>query len=244
MSSKKEDQKVEVVDEKVVVSTTPSSSSPSFIEDPLSEVENVYEKYKKQINVVATALLIAVAGFVGWKYYIGSQEEEAQTQMFQSVYYFEADSLSKALNGDGNYPGLLEIADSYGLTKAGNLAKFYVGTAYLKQGKFEEAISYLSDFSSSDLLVQARAYSLIGDANMELKKFGEAEDFYKKSASHKPNKEFTPSYLLKLGLAQEKNNNLEGALESYSKILEQYPNSAAANDAKRLKGLVESQLGK
>ena len=35
--------------------------------------------------------------------------------------------------------------------------------AYLKQGKFELARLYLEDFSSSDLLIQARAYSLVGD---------------------------------------------------------------------------------
>ena len=39
----------------------------------------------------------------------------------------------------------------------------YAGVSYLKQGKFELARLYLEDFSSSDLLIQARAYSLVGD---------------------------------------------------------------------------------
>jgi len=242
MSSKKEETKETIVEVKESIDMP--SSVESFIEDPLAQVEDVYSKYKKQLNLVASVVLGAIAVFVGWKYYIGEQEKEANTQMFQAVYYFEADSLAKALNGDGNYPGLLEIADDYGLTPSGNLAKFYVGTALLKQGKFEEAIGYLKGFSSNDLLIQARAYSLIGDANMELKQYDEAVSFYDKASNYKPNKEFTPSYMLKLALAQEKASKLDEALETYNEILNQYPNSSASNDAKRSKGYVEALLNK
>lgn len=241
MSSNKEEQKTTVQE---VTETEKDSALASFIEDPLVHTENFYEKYKKAINAAGTVVLAAAVLFAGWKYYSESQEKEAQSQMFQAVYYFEADSLAKALNGDGNYPGLIEIADNYGLTKSGNLAKFYVGVAYLKQGKFEEAIQYLDGFSSNDLLVQARAHSLVGDAKMELKDYESAAKYYEKAASYKPSKEFTPSYLLKLGLAQEKSNNLEGALATYTELIDKYPNAAANTDAKRNKGLVESALGK
>jgi len=241
MASPKEESKETIVE---VKESAAAHAVESFIEDPLAQVEDAYSKYKKPLNFIGSAILAVVVLFVGYKYYVGTQEEEANTQMFQSVYYFEADSLAKALNGDGNYPGLIEIADDYSLTPSGNLAKFYVGTIYLKQGKFEEAISYLKGFSSNDLLVQARAYSLIGDANMELKQYEEAVSYYSKASNYKPNKEFTPVYLSKLGLAQEKATKLEDALETYSTIVDQYPNSAAANDAKRNKGLVEAQLGK
>lgn len=242
MSSQKEETKEPIVEVKETIES--HSAIESFIEDPLSQAEDVYSKYKKQISIAAYVIIGAVSAFVGWKWYVGTQEKEANAQMFQAVYYFEADSLAKALNGDGNYPGLVEIADDYSLTPSGNLAKFYVGTALLKQGKFEEAIGYLKGFSSSDLLVQARAYSLIGDANMELKQYEEAVSYYAKASDYKPNKEFTPTYLLKLGLAQEKANDLDAALETYNTILDKYPNSSASNDAKRAKGYVESLLGK
>ncbi len=242
MSSNKEEVKSPIVEVKEVVEAP--TAFDNFIEDPLSQAENVYSKYKNLLTVVGGGLLVAVLAFGVWKYYISSQEVDARTQMFQAVYYFEADSLDKALKGDGNYPGLNEIADDYGMTPSGNLAKFYVGTALLKQGKFEEAIESLKSFSSNDLLVQARAYSLIGDANMELKQYEEAVGFYDKAADYKPNKEFTPTYLLKKGLAQEKAADLEGALETYTSLLSDYPNSMAATDAKRSQGLVEALLGK
>lgn len=242
MSSNKEEIKNPIVEVKEAIETP--SAFENFIEDPLSNAETVYSKYKKLINVVGTSVVVVLAAFVGWKYYIGSQESDAKTQMFQAVYYFEADSLTKALNGDGNYPGLVEIADDYGMTPSGNLAKFYVGVAFMKQGKFEEAIGYLKSFGSSDLLVQARAYSLIGDAYMELNQFEDAVSYYGKAVGYKPNKEFTPIYMLKKGLAQEKSGDLEGALETYNSLLEKYPNSVAATDAKRNQGVVESLLNK
>ncbi len=240
MSTNKEEQKVPV---QIPVKEKESALN-TFIEDPIVQAESFYEKNKKTFNILSSVVLGAVVLFAGWKYYSDSQEQEASSQMFQAVYYFEADSLNKALNGDGNHLGLLEIADEYGLTKSGNLAKFYIGVSYLKQGKFEEAIESLKGFSGGDLLVQARAYSLIGDANMELKQFDEAANYYQKAADYKPTKEFTPSYLLKLGLAQEKSGDLEKALETYNSLVDQYPNSQSANDAKRSKGFVESALSK
>src|SRR5690606_28229546 len=112
--------------------------------------------------------------------------------------------LSLALNGKGGNEGLLSIADNYSNTKAGKLANFYAGVALLKEGNFDEAISRLKNFSSSDLLLQARAYALIGDAYMEKGEFKEAISYYKRAADYKSNQYFTPGYLLKLGLASNK----------------------------------------
>lgn len=241
MATTKEEQKIPVQD---INTTDKDSALSSFIEDPLLNAESFFEKNKKIISVALTVFTVAVVLYAGWKWYIQSQTEEAETASFQAVYYFEADSLNKALNGDGNNIGFLDIVDSYGLTPTGNLAKFYVGVIYLKQGKFEEAIESLKAFGSNDLLVQARAYSLIGDAYTELKQFEDAVSYYEKAANYKPNKEFTPTYLLKLALAQEKSNNLESALTTYNTILEDYPNTPASNDAKREQGRIESLLGK
>jgi TolA-binding protein len=160
--------------------------------------------------------------------------------LFQAVYYFESDSLNKALNGDGNNLGLIDIASDYQFTKAGNIANFYAGCALLKQGKFEDAISYLKSFGSNDILVQARAYSLTGDAYLELEDYENAISYYKKASEWKPTKEFTPDYLMKLGLASNLNKDYEAAAKAYKKIIDEFPNSQKINEAKKYKGLNES----
>ena len=202
------------------------------------------EKNGKILAIIGGALLFAVLAFVGYKYYTKSQNEEAQNAMFNAVHLFEADSLKKALKGDGNSLGLVEIADSYSGTDAGNLACYYAGAAYLKQGKFDDAISYLERFSASDLLVQGRAYVLTGDAYMEKGDFEKAASYYKKGANYEPNKFFTPMYLMKLGLASEKMKDYAAASEAYGKIEDQYPTSQQAADAKKYKAMVDELAGK
>jgi TolA-binding protein len=213
--------------------------SPEVLQERLnSSVEFVKDNKNTFIYIVGAVALI-IGGFFFYKYYQSTQNIDAQKSMFQAVYYFEADSLNKALNGDGKNPGLKSIADDYSGTKAGNLANYYVGAIYLKQGKFDEAIQYLSSFSAEDLAVQARAYSLIGDANLEKNNLDEAIKYYDKAVNHHPNKEFTPRYLLKLALAAELKKDNSKAVEAYDKIINEYPLAQEINDAKKYKALLE-----
>jgi tetratricopeptide (TPR) repeat protein len=216
--------------------------NPDALRERLSKTESFIENHPTLFLVIGGVLALAIAGFFGYRYYVDNQDAEAQQEMFQAIYYFEADSLSRALNGDGNNYGLLDIIDNYSLTGAANLAKYYAGMAYLKQGNFEEAIDYLSDFSASDGLVQARAYSLIGDAHMELGNYKEAANHYEKAANYKPNKFFSPQYLTKAALAYEQMGDNNSALKAYDKIIEEFPSATDVQQAQkqkmRLEGLV------
>ncbi|GEO04239.1 hypothetical protein AAE02nite_19030 [Adhaeribacter aerolatus] len=202
---------------------------------------------KKNRNVLLGLFAVIAAAVVGGLLFYNfrsSQNEEAQAAMFQAVHYFEADSLNVALKGDGQHEGFVAIADEYGSTKAGNLAKFYAGVAYLKQGKYQEALNYLEDYKSDDLILQGRALSLQGDAQMELGKKQEAAELYMKAANYKANEFFSPQYLLKAGMAYEESNNYNGAVEAYDKIINSYPNAAEVTDAKKYKARAELLAGK
>ena len=203
--------------------------------DPLDRAEDLFRNNIKLLGYITAAVLAVGAAVALFMYYRGTQNEEAQKELFPAVYEFEADSLNKALKGNGNHLGLIQIADDFSGTDAATQAEFYIGAAYLKQGKFQEAIDHLEKFNAGDALVQARAYSLIGDAYSELNKTDEAISWYKKASEHQPNKQFTPVYLFKLGIAQEKAKDFAGAKETYSKIAENYPESSEAAEAKKLK---------
>lgn len=214
--------------------------NPEALQEKLEGIEHWAEKNLKLLAIVVGVVILAVGGFFAFRYYVDQQDGVAQKEMFQAIRYFEADSLNLALNGDGNNLGFLQIIDDYSLTKAGNLANFYTGVIYLKQGKFPLAIFHLEDFSSDDLLVQARAYSLIGDAYMEQKKYDEAARYYDKASAYKPNKEFTPTYLMKAALAYEKSNDMEKAKAAYQTIIDKYFDSSEVQNAKKYKAKLEA----
>ena len=206
------------------------------------KVEGAEHWIERNPNIVFGVLgviLVIVGGYFGYRYWMGGQEEEAQKEMFQAVRYFEADSLNLAMDGDGNNLGFKQIADDYSMTPAGNLAHFYAGAICLKQGKYQLAIFYLDQFKSNDQLIQARAYSLIGDANMEQKKYEEAAAYYSKAADYKTNKYFTPTYLMKAALAYEKLNQNDKAIKAYQRVIDEYWDSSDFQNARKLKARLE-----
>jgi tetratricopeptide (TPR) repeat protein len=214
--------------------------NPEVIAEKVTGIEQWIEHNPKVVFGVLGALILVVGGYFGWRYYVDTQDEQAQREMFQAVRYFESDSLNLALEGDGNNLGFKQIVEDYGMTPAGNLANFYAGAICLKQGKYPLAIVYLDDFKADDQLVQARAYSLIGDAYMEQKKYEEAGTYYDKAANHKPNKFFTPTYLMKAGLAFEKANQKEKAIKAYQRVIDEYWESTDYQNARKFKARLET----
>ncbi len=214
--------------------------NPEAIAEKVKGVEHWIEDNPKIVFGVLGALVLLVGGFFGYRYYVGTQEKIAQKEMFQAVHYFEADSLDLALKGDGNNLGFEQIIDDYGMTDAANLANYYAGAISLKQGKFQLAIFYFEDFSSNDILIQPRAYSLIGDAYMELKDYESAAKYYNKASNYKPNKFFTPTYLMKEALAYEKLNKNEKAAAVYQKIIDEFWDSGEYQNARKFKARLET----
>ncbi|MFC2126445.1 tetratricopeptide repeat protein [Bacteroidota bacterium] len=218
--------------------------SSEALAEQLSKSERFVEENKTLVFGLLGAIMLAITGYFVFNYYINNQNEQAQIDMFQAVYYFEGDSLNKALNGDGNNYGFLDIIDNYGITSTANLAHFYAGAIYIKQGDFETAIEHLKKFSAQDIAIQARAYSLIGDANMELGNYNKAATQYLKAANDNANEFMSPQYLEKAGLAYERMMDYESATECYSKIVDNYTKSTEYQNARKQKARLESLASK
>ena len=105
--------------------------NPEALQEKVLGIEHWIESNPKIVFGVVGALLLVVAGYFGYRYYIGNQDAQAQKEMFQAIRYFEKyidsgnDSLNVALKGDGNNLGFVDIMEDYSLTKAGKLANFY-----------------------------------------------------------------------------------------------------------------------
>ena len=218
--------------------------SAEVLQQEINKAEGFLKSNQKLLAIIGGAIVVAVLGFFAYNYWADSQNQEAQVAMVDATFAYEADSLNQALNGIGGGDGMLVVAEDFGSTKAGNLASFYAGTALMKQGKFDEAVEHLSNFSSSDLVLQGKAYALIGDAYMEKGDAGEAIAFYKKAASHQSNKFLTPGYLMKLALAQETAEDNSAAIKTYEALVQDYPAATETINAKKYKAMLEATPAK
>jgi tetratricopeptide (TPR) repeat protein len=197
----------------------------------MHKAEDFYQKNKNVINYGLIAVVAVVGGFFAYNRFIKApNEQKAQEAAFTAQHYFAVDSFKLALNGDGNNYGFLEVINKYGGTKAGNLAKYQAGVSYVKMGEFQKGIDLLKDFKANDLVVQAMAYGITGDAYMELGKDAEAIEFYKKAGGYNENDLTSPLYLMRAGLALEKNSKNDEAIQVYKSIKEKYPTSPEARD--------------
>mmetsp|Transcript_7671 Transcript_7671/g.17640 ORF Transcript_7671/g.17640 Transcript_7671/m.17640 type:complete len:215 (-) Transcript_7671:817-1461(-) len=213
--------------------------------DSVQQVTARIKRYQRRLYMMGLLALVGISGFFFFQYYQRQQNDVAQNEMFQAVYYFEQETFDKALHGDGTCVGLLDIVQEYRFTQAANLAHFYIGVSYMRQKDYTRAIQHLRKFKSKDWLLQARAWSLIGDAHTEDEDYPLATTYYMKAVNYQPNPIFTPIYLSKAALAYEANKDYKAALNCYQHIIQKFPKAMQYGEAckhvARLKTLTSEQ---
>jgi tetratricopeptide (TPR) repeat protein len=208
-----------------------SETGVESLENALTRTERYIESNQKSLTIIVLAIIVVVGGYLGYKkLYLAPMEDKAQSQIFAAEQYFEKDSFKLALNGDGNYLGLLDVIDKYGPTKTANLAYYYAGISYRGLGKYQEAITYLKKFNAGDLIVTPIAFGAIGDCYVELNNLSEGVDYYEKAANYRDNEFSSPLFLKKAGVVYESMKKYDKALELFQRIKEKYPKSTEARD--------------
>ena len=216
---------------------------------PKAENEIVVDRAKdfwssngRSIMIVGAALVLLIGGFFAYKNFISEpKEKKAAEAIFKAEEYYRMDSLQLALKGDGQFAGFERVISQYGGTKAGNMAKYYAGSIYLKNGDLNNAVKYLKDFSTDADQVQARAYKLLGDAYADQGKNSDALDNYKKAARAFEDDQMNSSEYLFMAayFADRVVNDKKQATELYKELKKKFPRSNFAQEADRYLG----QLG-
>ncbi|MBN2480149.1 MAG: tetratricopeptide repeat protein [Bacteroidales bacterium] len=196
------------------------------VENALTRTEKYIEENQKSLSIIILAIIVFVGGYLGYKkLYLEPANMEAHAAMYIAEQYFEADSFSLALMGDGANFGILDIIDEYGMTSAANLAHYYAGICYLRMGQYEDAIEHLKDFDTDDILVASIALGDIGDCYAELGDYKKALTYYLKAGQRKKNSFTSPIFLRKAGIIYEEIEDFDKALEIYQTIKSEYPES-------------------
>ena len=198
--------------------------------EAVSITEAFFDKYKKQILYGIAAIVIIAAAIICYVQFVKNPRDlKANEALFQCENYFQADNYEKALNGDGQgCIGFLKVADEYGSTDAGNLAKLYAGLCYAQTGKYQEAVTYLEKYSAQgDAMISPAALGTLGNCYANLGQTDKAIETLKKAAKEADNASLSPIYLMQAGQLLETAGQPEKALELYQEVKTKYVNSMA-----------------
>ncbi|MEL4307364.1 tetratricopeptide repeat protein [Joostella sp. CR20] len=204
------------------------------LNESASRTEEWVASNQKYILGGIGAIVLVVLGYLGYQQFVVKPKAlEADNEIFYAQQYFNEavnstakDSLYNiALNGaDGKY-GLLDIIDNYSGTPAANLAHYSAGMAYLNTQKYDEAIKYLQDFKSDDIILNALAKGGIGDAFVQLGQDKDGLEYYEKAIAISENAFTTPKFLFKAGVVSLEAGDADKALKYFNRVKNEYSDS-------------------
>lgn len=202
------------------------------VEEALSQSEAFIIKNKKTILGAVIAIVVIIAGFMSYKNFIAEpREQKAAAALFKGEQYFGNDQFELALNGDSlGYIGFIQVADEFGGTASGKLAKAYAGLSYAQLGQWEQAIKYLEKFDGDDQMVAPAVQGALGDCYANLDNLDKAASAFMKAAQKADNNTLSPLFLKKAAEVYEKQGKYNDAVKAYTQIKEKYFNSYQAMD--------------
>ena len=208
------------------------------LDSTASKTEEWVVKYQNVILTFIGIVAFGVLGYLGYQnYVIEPKTKEAISELNQAQFYFElavnsqdSDSLYKrALNGGEGKYGFLDIIKNYEGTTAAKLATYSAGMAYLNIKDYQNAIAYLDQFNSDDVLLGALAKGAIGDAFAQMGQLEEAFDYYVTASKINNNMYSTPKFLYKAAMIGSKLGKDSQALTYLERIDKEFKESQEAN---------------
>lgn len=234
---------------------TKAPQNETAVEEPLNEAaplevkqltsdkigNYVIENTSKVFTIIGAIIVVFLAYYAYDNFMVKPKNHEGFENMFASEAAYKRGDFQLALDGDEKNLGFTTIASDYSGTQAGNLSNFYAGISHLQLGNFDDAISYLEDYSATDLFTGTIALGGLGDAYAEKGNTDAAIQAYTKAAANKANEFLTPLYLMKAARAMDVAGNHSGALKMYLKIQNEYPTSYEGRDIEKYVARAEAK---
>lgn len=196
------------------------------VNETLVKSEAFVIKYKKQLITALVAIVVVVGGVFAYIYGYSKPREDKAQELLGIVMqkYIMKQDFEHALKGEGKTVGLVSIADKYGSTDAGNIAKYQAGLCNYNLGKTKEAIKYLEDFDTKgDNTISAQALYTLANCYANDKQLDKAVNAFKDAAKATEIPALCAEYLLQAGLILENQKKNDEALQIYKDIKKKYP---------------------
>jgi len=200
-----------------------------------AKVTKYYEEHRRTISIAVTAV-VAVVILAG--IYLKNRadtNERASLQLSQVTPLFDSGQFQLAIDGvpARNIQGLKAIVEESGSTPVGEIARFYLASAYLNLGKYQEALELFEDFSPSDDQLATGRYAGIGACQDGLGEYAKAGASYEKAAGVNAKDLRVPEYLSNAARAYARAGEKERALEIYRRLKKNHSTTVYGRDADR-----------
>lgn len=199
-----------------------------------------FDEHKQLIIGIGVAILLVVAAFGAYRWWMGQQADEADVLLGAALPAYESGQFDNALDGTDGAPGLLAIADDYGSTDAGNLAHYYAADALYRLGRYDEALEHFEAFDG-DGLFGASAVAGAAAVYEARGEYAEAAERYERAARY-DNPVTAPDYLLAAARNYEAAGDLNEAVGALNAIEADYADTPAARDLEMLRARLEALM--
>jgi tetratricopeptide (TPR) repeat protein len=200
------------------------------------EVVEQVQKYQRELITCVIIAIVAVS-LIFFLFIKPRQEnaEIASTALGNICAFYDYKQYQMAMEGipERNIIGLKGIVSDYGSTKAGEIAKIYLGNSYLAMGDYDNALKNYEDFGGSEKMFKVAA--LIGKATVYEAKgqYAEAASEFEKAATQAKDDIQTPEIYLNAAKNYGLSGNRTKAVELLEKIKLDYPTSTASRESDR-----------
>lgn len=189
------------------------------------------------------ALIVVIGAGIAF-YLIGEQRElESQEALVFAERYFEQGEYDYALfgNEDAGHVGFVTIANEYSRTSAGNIASYYAAVSHVRLSNYEEALFYIERFNPPSGILGVGPIAFHASVLGSLGQYSESAAMFEKAAYWDENVSTTPQNLLNAAQTAFEAGEYNKARTHVDKIVNDYPQSAAAQTARTLKGMLAAR---
>jgi tetratricopeptide (TPR) repeat protein len=199
------------------------------------KVTTFYERYKKQISIGITAVIVVAVVALIYFRNRADNNERAMAQMAAVYTYFDNAQYQIAIDGapERNVAGLRSIVENYGGSDGGELARFYLASAYYNLDSVELALANFEDFSPGNQFLEVSRYAGIAACHEAMGNHGEAAEYFEKAASADAGGVNVAENLHHAARNYAESGEKEKAVELYRRLKKNHPTTRYGREADR-----------